>query len=58
MWLPSNQLVFISDRSGWWNLYLDEGSKEPKAIFPVSAEFGSPGWVFGIQNYEALPDGR
>ena len=58
-WLLSGQLVFISDRSGWWNLYLDEGpGKQAKAILPLEAEFGSPGWVFGIQNYAVLPDDR
>ncbi|KAK9790131.1 hypothetical protein WJX73_001662 [Symbiochloris irregularis] len=59
VWLPSDDLVYISDRTGWWNLYLDQGpDKEAKAILPLKAEFGSPNWVFGIQNYAALPDGR
>ena len=59
VWLPDGQLVYISDRSGWWNLYLDQGEgQEAKAIFPKPAQFGSPGWMFGIQNYAALPDGR
>ena len=59
VWLPNGKLVFISDRSGWWNLYEDQGpSKDARAIYPAKSEFGSPGWVFGIQDYAALPDGR
>lgn len=58
VWLPSGELVFISDRSGWWNLYLETSPGQAKNIFPAEAEFGSPGWIFGIQNYAALPDGR
>lgn len=59
VWLSDNTLIFISDRSGWWNLYKDQGpGKEPWHILQVPAEFGSPSWVFGIQNYAALPDGR
>ena len=42
----------------WWNLYLHQAGKQPKAILAMEAEFGSPGWVFGIQNYAALPDGK
>ena len=44
--------------SRWWNLYLHQAGKEPRAVAPMEAEFGSPGWVFGIQNYTALPQGK
>jgi dipeptidyl aminopeptidase/acylaminoacyl peptidase len=47
---PDGVLYFISDRSGWWNLYRWNGS-EAEAIFPKDAEFAGPSWVFGLSNY-------
>ena len=53
---PSGQLHFVSDRSGWWNLYADrDGTVE--AIAPVDAELGVPQWVFGLSTYAFVPDG-
>lgn len=48
-WSPDGVLYFVSDRSGWWNLYRWQGEIEP--LCPMDAEFGSPHWVFGIANY-------
>ena len=49
-WSPDGQLYFISDRSGWWNLYrLDDGNIE--RLVTMEAEFGTPQWVFGISTY-------
>jgi dipeptidyl aminopeptidase/acylaminoacyl peptidase len=49
-WSPDRQLYFISDRSGWWNLYRYDGGS-PEAICPREAEFGRPQWVFGLSTY-------
>ena len=57
LWSPSGDLIFISDRSGFWNLY-SEHSGNVKALLPMQAEFSSPAWVFGIRSYQILPDGR
>ena len=57
LWSPSGDLIFISDRSGFWNLY-SEHSGSVKALLPMQAEFSSPAWVFGIRSYQILPDGR
>ncbi len=57
-WSPDGRLHFVSDRSGWWNLYRmapDLSAAEPLA--PVAAEFAGPAWVFGLQDYGFLPDG-
>ncbi len=49
-WSPDGQLYFVSDRSGWWNLYrLADGSAEP--LTKMEAEFGAPQWVFGVSTY-------
>jgi hypothetical protein len=49
-WSPAGELYFVSDRSGWWNLYRwREGAIE--ALCPMEAEFGLPQWVFGMSTY-------
>ncbi|HEV2915598.1 MAG TPA: S9 family peptidase [Pyrinomonadaceae bacterium] len=49
-WSADGTLHFISDRSGWWNLYrFSEGRVEP--LCPMEAEFGQPQWVFGMSVY-------
>ncbi|MGH8898393.1 MAG: prolyl oligopeptidase family serine peptidase [Egibacteraceae bacterium] len=56
-WGPDGVLHFVSDRTGWWNLYRDTGTGvEP--IAPAEAEFGMPQWVFGMSTYAFLDDGR
>ncbi|MBN2467517.1 MAG: S9 family peptidase [Deltaproteobacteria bacterium] len=56
-WSPDGMLYFISDRSGWWNLY----SLRNNRIQPVTqqeAEFGVPQWVFGMSTYAFESAGR
>jgi dipeptidyl aminopeptidase/acylaminoacyl peptidase len=49
-WSPDGALHFVSDRTGWWNLYRwREHSVEP--LCPMAAEFGEPQWVFGGSLY-------
>ena len=49
-WSPDGMLHFVSDRTGWWNLYrwLDG---QTEALCPLAAEFGIPQWVFGSARY-------
>jgi dipeptidyl aminopeptidase/acylaminoacyl peptidase len=56
-WGPLGELHFVSDRTGWWNLYRDR-DREPEALCPMEAEFGWPHWVFGGSTYSFLEDGR
>ena len=56
-WSPDGVLHFVSDRTGWWNLYR-EVDGEVRAICPMDAEFGWPQWVFGVSTYAFLDDGR
>ena len=49
-WSPDGELHFVSDRSGWWNIYrLRNGAVD--AVCPMDAEFGLPQWVFGLSTY-------
>ena len=52
-WSPDgSELCFVSDRSGWWNLFcLKLASGEVRSIAPMAAEFGQPQWVFGMATY-------
>jgi dipeptidyl aminopeptidase/acylaminoacyl peptidase len=50
-WSPDGTLYFVSDRSGWWNLYRLTTSREIEPLCPMEAEFGAPLWVFGLANY-------
>ena len=49
-WSPAGDLYYVSDPTGWWNLYRhDPTGALPLA--PMEAEFGSPQWVFGQSTY-------
>ncbi len=51
-WSPDGLLHFVSDRSGWWNLYRQRASGEKiEALCPMEAEFGGPHWTFGNAMY-------
>jgi len=52
---PTGDLIFISDESGWWNLYRQG---DEKSICPMEAEFGSPHWGFGLHAYDFLDGHR
>ncbi|CAA9432675.1 MAG: Prolyl oligopeptidase family protein [uncultured Rubrobacteraceae bacterium] len=56
-WSPDGTLHFVSDRTGWWNLYrVDGGAVEP--LCPMEAEFGRPQWAFGMSTYAFLSPTR
>ncbi len=56
-WSPEGTLHFVSDRSGWWNLYRWRKG-EVEALCPRSAEFGLPLWVLGLTTYGFISDNR
>ncbi len=56
-WSPAGDLHFVSDRTGWWNLYRERDG-EARALHPAEAEFGWPQWLLGMGAYGFLGDGR
>lgn len=62
-WSPDGSLYFVSDRTGWWNIYrisrddlarIGEESAEGtpgEAVTRMEAEFGRPQWVFSFSTY-------
>ncbi|MDQ3755421.1 MAG: S9 family peptidase, partial [Acidobacteriota bacterium] len=51
-WSPDGKLYFVSDRSGWWNIYrLGKDGQTAEPLCPKAAEFGVPHWIFGYSTY-------
>ena len=49
-WSFDGDLYFVSDRSGWWNLYRARaGAVEP--VHEMNAEFGRPQWLLGMSTW-------
>ena len=55
-WSPDGVLHYVSDDSGWWNLYRVIGG-EQQAIHPDEAEYGRPQWAFASHTYGFAGDG-
>ena len=49
-WSPLGILYFVSDRSGWWNLYRIRNDSV-EALWEQNVDFGRPQWVFGMTTY-------
>jgi len=56
-WDDAGNLVFVSDRSGWWNLYRATPGSAAEALTRDEAEYGAPQWVFGMSTWTPLADG-
>lgn len=53
MWRADGALVFVSDRSGYWNLWDERG----RCLWPVDADCGGPLWQLGARWYDFDSDG-
>jgi dipeptidyl aminopeptidase/acylaminoacyl peptidase len=56
-WAPEGGIVFVTDRTGWWNLYRHDG-EGATPIHPMDVDFGVPAWIFGYKTYGFLSGGR
>ncbi|MFE9207139.1 S9 family peptidase [Micromonospora sp. NPDC007230] len=56
-WGPDGALYFMSDRSGWWNLYRWDGYTV-EAVAPIAGECAAEPWELGYASYDFLADGR
>src|SRR3989454_9412326 len=50
-WSPDGGLHFVSDRTGWWNIYRASEPGSVEKICEMEAEFGVPQWIFGLSTY-------
>ena len=61
VWRDNHSLYLVSDRSGWWNLYLSDLAAlaaGPRPLCPREEEFAAPLWQLGTYPYAVLDDGR
>jgi dipeptidyl aminopeptidase/acylaminoacyl peptidase len=56
-WSPDGLLHFVSDRTGWWNLYRRRAGRD-EPLCPRAAEFGRPQWLFGMSTYAFASAGQ
>ena len=56
-WGPDGLLYFVSDRTGWSNLYVERDG-EVHALTSEQADVGYPQWVFDLTRYAFLGDDR
>lgn len=56
-WSAEGLLHFVSDRSGWWNLYRLAVGPRLEPLAPREAEFADPAWIFDRSSYAFLADG-
>ena len=54
-WTSNDQLLFISDKSNWWNLYRYEDDGTETNLCAKEQELGSPSWEFGRSPYASDP---
>ena len=54
-WAADGTLTWLSDESGFWNLYDDRGGAG-RPILPRKAEFGGPLWTLGQAHYALVGD--
>lgn len=57
-WSPEGILTYVSDKSGWWNLYQRHPEKQPQSLCPLAAEFGLPLWGLGISTWRFTGNGE
>jgi dipeptidyl aminopeptidase/acylaminoacyl peptidase len=56
-WAPDGTLIYMSDRTGWWNPYRYDGTQS-SAIVTRNVEFANPAWVFRYTSYGFLSGDR
>jgi dipeptidyl aminopeptidase/acylaminoacyl peptidase len=57
VWGPGGGLYYMSDRSGWWNLYLWDGQRH-QPVAPVDRDCAPAPWEAGYRSFAFLSGGR
>ena len=55
-WTPNGCLLFLSDHSGFWNLYLYSETSAQQIAVEESGEYGGPAWIFGLRSFDPIDD--
>lgn len=57
-WAPNGYLYFISDKSGYWNIWELSPSKAKRQVVSESAEWAHPMWLVGTHLLRTLDSGE
>ena len=57
LWSPQGVLHYVSDISGWWNIYKYENGMSHN-LTPYDAEFTQAQWGLGVRFYDFIDDGQ
>jgi dipeptidyl aminopeptidase/acylaminoacyl peptidase len=57
VWTPGGDLLFSTDRSGFWNVHRWDGRTD-RAITDLHGDIGQPAWQFGTVSVAVLDDDR
>jgi len=57
-WSDGGDLYFISDRTGWWNIYRWSQRSDISAVCPKNSDFCHPDWNLGLSTYSLGPDDK
>ena len=57
-WGKDGTLYYISDQSGWWNLWSLDSAGKKRHIIKDHSEWGFPLWWLGFRAIQVLADGR
>jgi dipeptidyl aminopeptidase/acylaminoacyl peptidase len=58
VWNDDGTLYFLSDRTGYWNLYRWRAGYDVEAVTHLKSDLGGPLWVLGQATYALTGDGR
>ncbi|MDQ0810110.1 dipeptidyl aminopeptidase/acylaminoacyl peptidase [Streptomyces sp. B3I7] len=56
-WAADGTLLYVSDRSGWWNPYRLDDTGRHHELCPREEEFGGPLWTVGQRWFAPLAEG-
>ncbi|MEE1618410.1 dipeptidyl-peptidase 5 [Brachybacterium sp. J153] len=57
-WLDDDQLMFVSDSTGWWNPWVWSSADGARQVLEREEEFASPMWALGTTWYQVLDADR
>lgn len=57
-WSSEGDLYYISDRTGWWNIYKHTDYEGEQTIAEKDCEFGQPSWTFGQSTFAFAADSQ
>lgn len=58
VWTGEDEITYVDDVTGRWNLWRARGEDAPHPLSPVDADTGGALWVLGTRWFAALGDGR